>query len=218
MITQRKGYNMRQGSKMVRPHNGMRNGISLVEMLIAIVLFGLITVIGYNYYKNYYDTTFAAKQARIYAIIDQATQLSNALDVYSIKMGYLPKDINAMVVERILLQKPDSQPSVTKTDGNASNFAQGWQLDNNVTLLTGKEGVVFTMSVDSNLSTTQDKIDYCNILNNTANSDNNLSATNTDIVFKATMKLGYEDYNTTMFCYKQGVDTNITMVFVKKFQ
>ena len=209
---------MRQGSKMVRPHNGMRNGISLVEMLIAIVLFGLITVIGYNYYKNYYDTTFAAKQARIYAIIDQATQLSNALDVYSIKMGYLPKDIKAMVVERILLQKPDSQPSVTKTDGNASNFAQGWQLDNNVTLLTGKEGVVFTMSVDSNLSTTQDKMDYCNILNNTANSDNNLSVTNAQMTLKTSMALGYAEYNATMFCYKQGADTNITMVFVKKFQ
>ena len=64
---------MRQASIMEKM--GMRKGISLVEMLIAIVLFGVIGTISFIYYKNYYDTSFAAKKLRISVVIDQASQL-----------------------------------------------------------------------------------------------------------------------------------------------
>ena len=35
-------------------YRGMRSGISLVEMMIAVILFGVISVVGLKYYKNYY--------------------------------------------------------------------------------------------------------------------------------------------------------------------
>ncbi len=65
---------------MEKSYSGMRKGLSLVEMMIAIVLFGVLSTVGYKYYKNFLYTELAAKQARVAALIDPATQLSNAYE------------------------------------------------------------------------------------------------------------------------------------------
>lgn len=163
---------------MTRGHKGMRKGISLVEMLVAIVLFGILGTIGYTYYKNYYNTAYAGKQVRIYTIVEQATQLSNAYDLYVAKHGSTPTDINAMVNDKILTEIPAMMPTLTLT---------GWRLDTNMSIETnntaaqGDTAFVYAMDVtDENLSTAS-KLDYCNILNNVAYSDWNLSSTDADI-------------------------------------
>ena len=157
---------------MTRGHKGMRKGISLIEMLVAIVLFGIIGTISYTYYKNFYDTSFAAKQLRVYTIVDQAAQLSNAFDLYNTKYG---KDINLtqgvqeLVDSKLLTQIPQAIPAVTVT---------GWSYDNNYSVesATIGAGVVFTYAIDTNdTSSAQDRRDYCNILNNTAYSEENLT-------------------------------------------
>jgi prepilin-type N-terminal cleavage/methylation domain-containing protein len=53
---------MIQGSNMTRGRKGMRKGISLVEMLIAIILFGTISMISFKYAANFYDTKLASKK------------------------------------------------------------------------------------------------------------------------------------------------------------
>ncbi len=162
---------MIHGSNMTRGHKGMRKGISLVEMLVAIVLFGIIGTISYTYYKNYYDTSYAAKQLRIYTIVDQAAQLGNAFDLYNTKNGVDPTTVDQLVTDKILTQVPVAQPFVTAT---------GWTLDENVTVVTGDTtGVVFTYLVDGTGSNS-DKLDYCNILNNVADKDSNLTKLDTD--------------------------------------
>ena len=158
-------------SKMTRSHTGttgMRKGLSLVEMLISIILFGLIATIGFTYYKNYYDTSFAAKQLRIYTIIDQAAQLSNGYDLYTAKYGAQPTTIQPMVDAKILTAIPQSQAFVTDT---------GWVIDSNksITTASGGNGVAFVYRLDSLVATSDDRVDYCNILNNAAYIDSNLS-------------------------------------------
>lgn len=210
---------MTRGTTMVRGHKGMRNGLSLVEMLIAIVLFGLITTIAFAYYKNYYDISLAAKQTRMYAVIDQATQLSGALDVYVAKTGSNPELIQDMVTQRILITKPLANPAISTPEVNASDETHGWKLDTNATVqVAAGGGIIFTMALDGNDSAVvTDMVEYCNILNNAADSDYNLSK----VTYGAakTMLLAYADYNQSMFCANIGAgaaDTNLTLVFVKK--
>lgn len=160
--------------KMTKGHKGMRKGISLVEMLVAIVLFGIIGTIGYTYYKNYYNTSYAGKQVRIYTLVEQATQLSNAYDLYLAKHGNTPEDINALVEDKILTEIPATMPGLSLT---------GWVLDANLSIehnITTKGDTAFTYAMDANL-TNQTKLDYCNILNNIAYVDWNLSSTDADI-------------------------------------
>jgi prepilin-type N-terminal cleavage/methylation domain-containing protein len=164
---------MRQGSNMRRAYRGMRNGISLVEMLIAIVLFGIIGTISYTYYKNYYDVSFAAKQLRVYTIVDQAAQLGNAFDIYNTKNGTDALTVQDFVDDKILTQVPVAQPFVSAT---------GWQLieDANITGAADANGTAFIYKLDGDTLTPQDSLDYCNILNNVADKDSNLTKLITD--------------------------------------
>ena len=159
-------------SNMTRGHKGMRKGISLVEMLIAIVLFGIIGTISYTYYKNYYDVSFAAKKLRIYTIVDQAAQLSNAFDLYNTKNGADPVTVQELVDDKILTAIPASQPFVTGGQ---------WRLEQNLTIDTTATGTAFIYDLNSSVSTNQDKLDYCNILNNTAHNTWSLDSADTDI-------------------------------------
>lgn len=175
---------MIQGSNMTRGHKGMRKGISLVEMLVAIVLFGIIGTISYTYYKNYYDTSFAAKQLRVYTIVDQAAQISNGFDLYNTKNGTDLTVLQDLVTDKILTQVPIAQPYVTNT---------GWTVEHNQSIDgTNDTAIVFQYKIDGLTSSGQDKLDYCNILNNTAFKDSNLS------------KL-LADQNTSQELYAQGL-------------
>ena len=212
--TTKKGYNMIQGSNMTIGHKGMRKGISLVEMLVAIVLFGIIGTISYTYYKNYYDTSFAAKQLRIYTVVDQAAQLGNAFDLYNTKNGVDANETQQFVDDKILTQIPVKQPFVTTS---------GWDLVEGFEVITGNtSGVVFTYPVDGNVSNA-DKLDYCNILNNVADKDYNLSRVDGDLNSTANLyDLGINS-NTSEMEYFHCSDINITgpasqyqFVFVKR--
>ncbi len=205
---------MIQGSNMTRSNKGMRKGISLVEMLVAIVLFGIIGTISYTYYKNYYDTSFAAKQLRVYTIVDQAAQLSNAFDLYNTKNGADPLTIDEIVTDRILTQVPVAQPFVTTT---------GWTLEENQTVVTGDDtGVVFQYNIDGNTSSNTDKLDYCNILNNVADKAWTLDKVDTD---QALLDVRWADGNTSltseMEYFNCAQDDNATaysyrLVFIKR--
>ena len=176
---------MRQESIM-KEQKGMRKGISLVEMLIAIVLFGVITTTSFVYYKNYYDTAFAAKKLAISVVVDQATQLSNAYDMYTIETGVVPTTITEIVAARLLTETPVKQPAIS---------ASGWSIalvDINGTL--GADDTVFSMSIDGTANAA-DRLDYCNILNNKADASWSVES-NTS---KAT------DQNTTQLNYNAGL-------------
>ena len=158
-------------SNMTRGHKGMRKGISLVEMLIAIVLFGIIGTISYTYYKNYYDVSFAAKQLRVYTIVDQAAQLGNAFDIYNTKNGTDPLAVQDLVDDKILTQVPVAQPFVSDT---------GWTLVEDANITNDSNGTAFIYALDGTNLTPQDTIEYCNILNNVADKDSNLTKLITD--------------------------------------
>lgn len=202
---------MVHGSSVTRGYKGMRKGISLVEMLIAIVLFGVVSVIGYKYYKNYYNTTLAAKQARVAAVIDQATQISNAYDLYTAKVGVAPTAIANLSAAgvKILTKTPDAIPEITAT---------GWAISTTAALdaVTAND-IVFTYPVDGATASNADKLEYCNIMNNFAQTAWPLDEVDTDVGTSQTM---YNGTNanllpfTSMMCYRTGANTYI-ITFVK---
>jgi prepilin-type N-terminal cleavage/methylation domain-containing protein len=199
---------MIHGSNMTRGHRGMRKGLSLMEMLVAIVLLGLIGTIGYNYYKNYYDTSFAAKQARIYVIVDQATQIRNAWDLYNTKNGEDPTVFADFITDRILTEVPVAMPLIS---------AAGWQVAGvGVVAGAGAYGVIdldgvgtadndyaIVMPMDGTASDA-DKVDYCNILNNTANTAWSLDPTVSDIAAQPDLAVGGYAQNNYFYCFDDG--------------
>ena len=205
---------MVHGSSVNRSFKGMRKGISLVEMLIAIVLFGVISAIGYKYYKNFYDTTLAAKKARIAAIVDQATQISNAYDIYAMQKGTVPITIASLsdATTKILTETPPTIPEISTT---------GWEIAD-PTALADRVGLTlagltvaandtgFTYILDG--GTAADQLEYCNILNNIAKSTWSLDSLLADIDDEATMYAAPNSLS-SMMCYNNG--GVLTFAFVK---
>ena len=195
---------MIHGSNMTRGQRGMRSGISLVEMLIAIVLFGVISTLGYRFYKNFYNTTLAAKQARVSTIIDQATQISNAYDLYVAKLGEAPTlitDLSAATV-KILTQTPTPIPEITTT---------GWAIKSDTSIGgTVANDITFTYVMDGSANAA-DKLEYCNILNNFAIPTLSL---NTTLVAIDTAPDAYTAGLENMMCYTPD-GTNLFLSFVK---
>ena len=185
---------MIQGSNM--PDNkGMRKGISLVEMLVAIVLFGVIASIGYKYYKNFYDTSLAAKKARVSALVDQATQLSNAYDIYVMQTGSAPTVIANLSADtvKILTQTPPLMSEVTTV---------GWSIDTTTVFNGVTADVSFSYPID--VGSVSDRRDYCNILNNIADTTWSLESLDAAILSAADMfTAGF----TTFQCSKTAADT-----------
>lgn len=211
---------MVHGNSARKGFRGMRKGISLIEMLMAIVLLGVLGVISYNYYKVYYDTSFAAKQARVYVIIDQAQQLSNAHDLYEVKNALVPATIADMVTDKQLIRVPDAIPAVTATGWKLYNDIAGAvgtiELDGGAT--TAPNDIAFAYDIDSTTSSLQDKLDYCNILTNTFQNSWSLSAVDGNVTaIGATPTLAYASaaLSNDAFCYASAA-TVYHMVFVKR--
>lgn len=205
---------MLQGSKMTKNRPGMRNGLSLVEMLIAIILFGVISSIGYKYYKNFYDTSLAAKKATVSALIDQATQLSNAYDIYQIQKGTVPAAITDLsgATVKIITEVPD--PILVMTDA-----ANGWEIASVDVDGAGANDIVLGYQLTGSASNA-DKLDYCNVLNNIANSSYSLNTVDGDVGTAATMYdgtnasgLAFKDF----MCYRTAANTYL-FAFVKTIQ
>lgn len=77
----------------MKKYTGMRKGVSLVEMTIAIVLFAALAAIGLKYSKVYLNTDLQAKKARVAAATDQAAQLVQAYQIYKTELGVEPTAI-----------------------------------------------------------------------------------------------------------------------------
>jgi len=202
------------GSRVTRGH-GMRKGISLIEMLMAIVLMGVLSTIGFKYYKIYYDTTFAAKQAKVYILIDQAQQLSGAHDLYETKNGNIPVSIAAMEADKQLISPPKVMPEIS---------ASGWELrsplaTNQVDLDgalggTADNDIAFIVDVDTVGTLVQDKLDFCNIVSNAGLNTWSLSTvdadvkgtTDDDVVAAILVGGGDAAYDDDMFCVKSNVN------------
>jgi len=146
---------------MVQRH-GMRKGISIVEMMVAVVIFGVISTIGYKYAKNFYDVSLTSKQALVAAVVDQATQLSNAYDIYETKKGVIPSSIDDLSAAdtQILKSTPEVIPAIS----------DGWVLRDDLEIDGDGDAddVAFTYPVNQPSTDTEKQL-YCNVLNNIAN-------------------------------------------------
>ena len=203
-----------------RNYRGMRKGISLVEMMIAIILFGMISAAGYKYYKNYYDIGLASKQTLMSIVVDQGTQLSNAYDIYEAKKGIAPDDIAKLsdADVRIIKETPKPIPEVSSA---------GWAIKTDLELdggTTATNDIALTYTIDASGLTTEEKIAYCNVLNNIAasswdyNATSNSSSTADD---EEVITKSEEMYDKTIWDFKNIMcftpdDSAFTVAFVKK--
>lgn len=174
---------MIQGSRMTGGHRGMRSGISLIEMLIAVMLFGVLSVIGFKYVKNNYNTELAGKQARVSALVQQATQLTNAHDLYSIKKGTAPTLLaNLSAPEVGILSRIPA--GITEM-----NSVGTWAYTIEADLATGGEGAIAGGTETAyyfDLTATADAAKYCAVFNNMVDGTTSLVATATTAFISTT--------------------------------
>ncbi|MBN2781925.1 MAG: hypothetical protein JXQ66_01655 [Campylobacterales bacterium] len=144
--------------------NGMRSGISIVEMMVAVFLFGVISTIGYKYAKNYYNVSLAGKQTLVAAIVDQATQLSNAYELYETKTGSAPASVAALSADNVQILK-ETPPAI-------STLSSGWTLNKTLEIDGDGNGDDFAFLYPIDVPVTDaEKLEYCNILNNMIDSE-----------------------------------------------
>ncbi len=210
---------MIQGSNMPEGYKGMRKGISLMEMLIAIILLGVISSIGYTYYKNYYDTSLAAKQTRIGVIIDQANQIKNALELFRIKFGLdvsTADTLTELVNQRILTEVPAAQAEVSTA---------GWVLETDVQSVSGggtaANDQLITYALDGSASSIPERLDYCNALNNIASGGVlDFTVTNAAISAYADISAAQAAAGNSYFCWDSDLTEDaagMEYVFITKY-
>jgi len=157
-----KGYTMTQN------YTGMRKGISLVEMMIAIILFAALATVGLKYTKNYINTELQAMKARVAAAMDQGSQLTQAYKLYTTQYGTPSTiaDFNATAT-KVLTATPDIIAEMSLL---------GWDLNTS----TGVgSGYGFHMQLDANTSATSNA-QYCQIWNHEFNSSVEVNVSGTE--------------------------------------
>ncbi|QOY55846.1 type II secretion system protein [Candidatus Sulfurimonas marisnigri] len=210
---------------------GMRKGISLMEMLVAIILLGILSSVGFTYYKNYYSTALAAKQIKVAILLDQAAQLKNGLELYAVKTGIDanssvadPADadngLGLLVAQRIITSIPAVIPDVSD---------QGWFVSTNTvdidsTFIQTQGGTTLNeqfLTYDLNgTAVGADRQDYCNALNNIA-SNGVLSYDVVEAGLGADINASAELGNNTFFCWDSDTgtaDSGQQLVFLTKIQ
>jgi Tfp pilus assembly protein PilE len=147
----------------MKQYTGMRKGISLVEMIIAIILFAALATIGLKYSKNYINTDLAAMKARVAAAMEQAKQLSDAYKLYTVEYGDLnaTEDLNS-TSSLVLTNLPVAIDEIT------ASATCAWDLNKSIST-TYASKKAFTMAVDANKSETSDE-QYCKLWNRDFNS------------------------------------------------
>ncbi|MDF1874950.1 type II secretion system protein [Sulfurimonas sp. SAG-AH-194-I05] len=149
---------MIHGSRTIRGRNGMRSGISLVEMMIAVILFGVISIVGFKYSSNFYNTDLVAKKARVAALVEQASQLSNAYDVYSVQFGTTPTDV--------LDLNASNAKILTTTPTAITEIGTGWVLSIATDYTgSGNNDIAFSFPV-TNVTPSTSNEEYCSVFNN----------------------------------------------------
>lgn len=180
---------------MSYPYNGKRKGISLVEMTIAVILFGVLSTIAMLYYKSLFNIDLTAKKARVAALMDQAYQLSGAYDVFVAQQGVAPSvadlsEFNATNV-MILRTLPRDIKEMTTV---------GWEL--NTSSVNGHPAFQFPIDLNGTggWDVLSDDDFYCAIFNHEINHSVDLNVTNDMNFGSATTQ--YANYGDT-FCYSQ---------------
>lgn len=194
----------------MKQYTGMRKGLSLVEMIIAVILFAALSAISIKYYKNFFNTELTAKKGRVAALLDQGAQMSNAYDTYMVQVGTNTNlDIN-------LTQLDDGNISIltklpTAISGMATGLNDGtgaWEI-NKSTGITGSSGVALQYKLDmntTNANQTADDEQYCAIINHEFNASIDFNVSNglsNPAYFPTTMQNGYNRYG-NVFCYNSG--------------
>ncbi|MDP3119542.1 MAG: prepilin-type N-terminal cleavage/methylation domain-containing protein [Sulfuricurvum sp.] len=153
---------------MTQAYTGMRKGISLVEMMIAIILFAALATVGLKYTKNYINTDLQAMKARVAAAMDQGSQLTQAYKLYTTQYG-TPTSINDFNATETKVMT-DLPAIITEMS------TLGWDLNTS----TGVgSGYAFTMKLDGNTTALQ-PAQYCQIWNKEFNSSVELNVSGTE--------------------------------------
>jgi len=146
----------------------MRKGISLVEMMIAVILFAALATIGLKYTKLFINTDLQAFKARVAAAMEQGAQLTGAYKLYTSQYGVLPSygDLNATAT-----------PVLTATPNIITEMSLlGWDYNNSTGVGSGKG---FLMKIDANQTALSDAT-YCAIWNHEFNSSVELNVSGTE--------------------------------------
>jgi type II secretory pathway pseudopilin PulG len=184
---------------MKKPYKGMRKGISLVEMTIAVILFGLLSTIAMLYYKSLFNIDLTAKKARVAALMDQAYQLSGAYDVFVAQQGVSPSVANLSEFNATNIMILNTLPrDITEMT------TLGWEL--NTSAVNGHPAFQFPIDLNgTSYKTLKDDDLYCAIFNHEMNRSIDLNVTNnTNFGTAAAQYAKYKD----SFCYSQPVGAN----------
>ena len=156
----------------------------------------------FKYSKNYYNTDLVAKKARTAALVEQATQLSNAYDIYSVQFGDAPTaitDLNASNA-KILTAIPASVTEIGTT---------GWVLETGKDYTgSGNNDIAFSFVVDNVTPSTSNE-EYCAVFNNMI--DPSLSL---DVVDGQDFGLSPAQYAAlgTAFCFGTGATIEVALI------
>ncbi len=173
---------------MTQTYTGMRKGISLVEMMIAIILFAALATIGLKYTKNYINTDLQAMKARVAAAMEQGSQLTQAYKLYTTQYG-APTTINDF--------NATATPVLTSLPAAIKEMSLlGW--DYNTTTGVGS-GKAFHMFLDGNTTATQ-STQYCAIWNKEFNSSVELNVSGTESYGTITAPT-HVDSTAVSYCY-----------------
>jgi len=190
---------------MTQKYTGMRKGISLIEMVIAIVLFAALATIGLKYFKNYINSDMQAKKARMAALTDQAGQLQQAFNLYKLETGFEPTAITDLNNSAAILTAIPTRITEISTTG--------WELNTSTGL--GGVGMAFQLKIDLNGTTSPTASDeeYCAIFNREFNTSRELNVTDGLTVGETTAALGLANYG-KYFCYTPAAQEHWIMVVV----
>jgi prepilin-type N-terminal cleavage/methylation domain-containing protein len=184
-------------------YNGNRKGISLVEMMITIILFAALATITLKYTKNFFDTGLASQKTRIAALMEQATQLSGAYDVFVAQEGHAPvllTDLNETNVSIFTKLPPIMTELSTKE----------WELNTTTGFGSGK-AIQFTL--DGNTSADDDN-QYCAIFNHEFNKSIELNATNSS--YTPGTAAGFYTNGFRQFCFGNGAAGDVLRIYIVK--
>jgi prepilin-type N-terminal cleavage/methylation domain-containing protein len=186
----------------MKQYTGMRKGISLVEMIIAIVLFAALAAIGLKYAKSYLNTDLQAKKARVAAATDQANQLLQAYVVYKTETGLEPTSINDLNGSSMILTAIPTRITEMSTTG--------WRFQSDYNA-SGKPAFYLQIDLNGTTAGTKSDEEYCALFNREFNTSFELNVTDGQT-------FGVTDANTTKetwgnyFCFSNASDVNTTIV------
>jgi prepilin-type N-terminal cleavage/methylation domain-containing protein len=147
----------------------MRKGISLVEMMIAVILFAVLATTTVKYGMNYINTGLQGMKARTAAAMEQASQLTTGYKLYKTQYG-TPTTINDLNASTTMVMT--SLPNAI-----TEMSLLGWDL-NTSTGITGS-GYAFYMNLDGNNSAIE-AAQYCALWNREYNVSVELNVSGTE--------------------------------------